>query len=87
LLIALGQVALWRSIGQISHREAAHAVERCADPRGDLALRRQWSRVEDLYRDLQAGKINPEQTRVAFITTYQQAIREAGPPPNCLGDD
>jgi hypothetical protein len=85
LLMLSANVASWAAIRQISHREAVHAAERCADPAGDLALRRQWSRVEQLYRDLQAGKIAPAGARVAFVDTYQQAIREAGAPPNCLG--
>ena len=87
MLLACGQAAQWASIRQISHREATHAAERCADPRGDAALRHQWARVERLIREQQAGKLSQKQAAAEFAESYKRALAEAGAPPDCPGGD
>lgn len=78
------------AIQQISHREAVHAAERCADPRGNAALRSQWRRVAELIRRTNLKPSNPQylppkDAGKQFSQSYTDAIREAGAPPNCLG--
>lgn len=90
LLLAFSNVASWAALRQISHREATHAAEKCADPRGVLALRHQWARVADIIVRTQLKPANPKyipprEASMQFARSYQDAIREAGPPPNCLG--
>jgi hypothetical protein len=88
LLLCLANVASWAAIRQISHREAAHAAERCSDVRGDAALRVQWRRIADLIRrtnlkPTDSNYLPPKDASKQFADTYTDAIREAGDPPNC----
>lgn len=92
LILTLGTgYTLWslqrtvRQVGEISHRE----IVSCTDPRGDLALRKQWQRVEELIRRTNLKPSDPQYLppKVAsrqFAGSYEAALREAGPPPKCL---
>jgi hypothetical protein len=89
LLLLVANVTSWLAIRQISHREAVHAAERCADPRGDTALRAQWHRIAELIRRTNLKPTDPDylpgkDAGKQFAASYTAALREAGPPPECL---
>jgi hypothetical protein len=90
VLLLAANVASWAAIRQISHREAVHAAERCADPRGNAALRMQWARVRELIRRTNLKPTDPDylpgkDAGKQFAQSYTDALRQAGPPPECLG--
>jgi hypothetical protein len=63
----------------------------CVDSRGDRALRNQWARVEQIIvgsqqrKPGQPGYIKPSDAGKLFAQSYRDAIREAGPAPDCRG--
>jgi hypothetical protein len=60
----------------------------CIDQRGDRALRHQWERVSEL---IQRTNLKPTDPRYLppsdagkmFADSYEEALKEAGPPPPC----
>jgi hypothetical protein len=80
LLALASNAAAWQAIRQATR----HEVVRCADPRGDKALRHQWAEVEQLYRDVTAGRLSRADASRRFAESYSRARVEAGPPPACL---
>lgn len=92
LLLLVANLASWAAIRQISHREAQHAVERCSDPDGNRALRKQWTRVAELIRRTQLPPTHkdylpPKEASKQFAKSYNDAVREAGRAPMCLDGD
>ena len=63
----------------------------CVDNRGDAALRHQWIRVEEIIVGSQErkpgepGYIKPKDAGKLFAQSYRDAIKEAGPAPDCRG--
>lgn len=78
LLLMVGLI-LWTT-----QRAARQQLADCVDKRGDVAVRHQWQRVEQIYGDLQSGKVTADQARDQFVATYQIALDEAGDAPPCI---
>jgi len=64
----------------------------CVDNRGDAAIRHQWARVASIIEHTapqakpgDPGYIPPSKAGELFADSYRDAIREAGPAPDCRG--
>jgi hypothetical protein len=73
-----------------NRRLIAEVANTCTDPKAAAALRRQWARVAEIIdhtapqaKPGEPGYIPPERAGKLFADSYKQAIREAGPAPDC----
>jgi hypothetical protein len=90
LAVVLGFL-IWetQSLARENRRLIAEVASTCTDPKASAALRKQWTRVEAIIvgsqqrKPGQPGYIKPGDAGKLFADSYKQAIREAGPAPDC----
>jgi hypothetical protein len=84
---AIGYVLLALVLGFLIFR----VQTTCVDRNASVALRHQWTRVAEIIdatqnkKPGQPGYIPPQQAGKLFAQSYRDAIREAGPAPDCRG--
>jgi hypothetical protein len=85
---AIGYVLLALVLGFLIFR----VQTTCVDRNASVALRHQWTRVAFIIEHTapqakpgQPGYIKPEDAGRQFADSYREAIREAGPAPDCRG--
>jgi hypothetical protein len=83
---AIGYVLLALTLGFLIFR----VQTTCVDHDASVALRHQWKRVAEIIEGTDRkpgdpGYIPPETARDQFAESYRQALRDAGPAPDCRG--
>lgn len=87
-IFAIGLLAALWGIRQQGLQADKNLKTLCVDQRGNRAQRHQWERIAELIERSNLKPNNPRYLRPReagklFAKSYQDALREAGPPPPC----